>query len=427
MRLINITTRYYIVLFLAVLSLWSVVFYFIMRHEIYRSSNEILFNRAQNIIKHVINSPSDVKSYPMSNFQFTEIPASIFKSIPTEVYTDTLIYEATDDEYDEYRKLITKFQVANAQYKLTVLEPRLESTEIFNTISETLIPFSILMIIALTISARLLNEKLWQPFYKILNFLSNYRVDKEVELKNESLKVDEFHRLQESINNLVTVNNNVFLQQKQFIENASHETQTPLAVIQSQLEILLQSPELSDEQSRLIQSALKETDRLSKLNKTLLLLSKIENAQFLERSPVHLYKLVERLLQYFEDKKGKMQLEVDVVYDEIVILETNAILFEVLIGNLLKNAFSHNVKGGKIIIQFKKRFFSIRNNGKLVPDADRVFERFYTKGSGEGWGLGLAIVKKIVELNGWKVEYSFQDGMHSFQVNFSESSVFNQD
>src|SRR5215218_4707411 len=105
MRLINITTRYYIVLFLAVLALWSVAFYFIMRHEIYRSSNEILFNRAQNIIKHVKNNPSD--------FQLTEISTSIFKSMQTEVYTDTLIYEATDDEYDEYRKLVTKFQAAN--------------------------------------------------------------------------------------------------------------------------------------------------------------------------------------------------------------------------------------------------------------------------------------------------------------------------
>jgi signal transduction histidine kinase len=418
MRLINITTRYYIILFLAVLALWSIAFYFIMRHEIYRSSNEILFNRAQNIIKHVNNNPSDIKSYPMSDFQFTEIPASIFESIPTEVYTDTLIYEATDDEYDDYRKLVTKFQVGMGHYRLTVLEPRLESTEIFNTISETLIPLSVLMIIALIISARLLNEKLWQPFYQILNFLSSYRVDKEVELKKENLKVDEFHRLQESIHDLVVLNNNVFRQQKQFIENASHETQTPLAVIQSQLEILLQSPELSDEQSRLIQSALKETDRLSKLNKTLLLLSKIENEQFLEKSPVNLQTLVERLLQYFEDKKEKMQLQVDVLCDEVVIVETNAILAEVLIGNLLKNAFSHNLEAGKIIIHLNNDSFSVTNNGEPIPEADRVFERFYANGSREGWGLGLAIVKKIVALNGWRVEYSFKDEMHSFQVNF---------
>jgi signal transduction histidine kinase len=418
MRLINITTRYYIILFLAVLALWSFAFYFIMRHEIYRSSNEILFNRAQNIIKHVKNNPSDIKSHPLSDFQFSEISSSSFQSMQKEVYADTLIYEATDDEYDEYRKLVTKFQAGDGYYKLIVLEPRLESTEIFNTISETLIPLSIFMIVALIISARLLNEKLWQPFYQILNFLSSYRVDKEVELKKENLKVDEFHRLQESIHGLVVLNNNVFRQQKQFIENASHETQTPLAVIQSQLEILLQSPELSDGQSRLIQSALKETDRLSKLNKTLLLLSKIENEQFLEKSSVNLQTLVERLLQYFEDKKAKMQLKVEVLCDEVVIVETNAILAEVLIGNLLKNAFSHSLEAGKIIIQLKSNSFSVMNNGQQIPEAHRVFERFYTNGSHEGWGLGLAIVKKIVELNGWKVEYSFQERMHTFQVNF---------
>jgi signal transduction histidine kinase len=389
-----------------------------MRHEIYRSSNEVLFNRAQNVIKHVKDNPSDIRSFPLSDFQFSEISSSMYQSIQSEVYADTLIYEATDDEYDDYRKLVTKFQAGDQYYKLTILEPRLESTEIFNTIFETLIPLSILMIIALIISARLLNEKLWQPFYRILNFLSDYRVDKEVDLKVENIKVDEFHRLEESIHGLVVLNNNVFRQQKQFIENASHETQTPLAVIQSQLEILLQSPDLSDEQSRLIQSALKETDRLSKLNKTLLLLSKIENEQFLEKLPVNLHTLVERLLQYFEDKKEKMLLQVEVHCEEMVIVETNPMLAEVLIGNLLKNAFSHNLEAGRIIIQLKNDSFSVRNNGEPIPEAHRVFERFYANGSGEGWGLGLAIVKKIVELNGWKVEYSFQDRMHYFQVNF---------
>ncbi len=418
MKLINITTRYYIVLFLMVLALWSVAFYFIMRHQIHDNSDEVLFNRAHNIISHVRVNPSDLDTYPLADFAFSKISPLCFEMLPAEVYSDTLIYEGTDDEFDEYRKLVTKVEIGNQHYKLMVVKPMLESTEIFNTILETLLPLSVLMIVSLILSARFLNQKLWQPFYKIIDFLSDYRIDQEASLNDEKLVVDEFDRLQLSTRALVVRNKEVFKQQKQFIENASHETQTPLAVIQSQLEVLLQSPELSQNQAELIHSALNETDRLAKLNKALLLMSKIENQQFLETGSVDLHALIDRLVSYFDDKKEKLKLSLKIINGEPAVIQANEILAEVLIGNLIKNAFRHNVAGGSITIRASLSSLEVENTGAMMPDADRMFDRFYNGGERAGWGLGLAIVKKIVDMNHWTIEHSWKDEKHIFRVKF---------
>jgi two-component system, OmpR family, sensor kinase len=419
MRLINITTRYYIILFLLVLSFWPVVFYFIMKNEVYQSIDEILYNRANNIRHHIQQNPAGVSNYPLSDYSIKVLTKAEYISSPNQVFADTLVYEPTDDEFDEYRKLEANFQVDNRYIKITVVKPRLESTEIFNTIGFTLVPLSAVMILILTVSARLLNKKLWKPFYQSLDFLSNYSVDRQVRLPAEKHSIEEFKRLDESLQLLTKRNAQIFQEQKQFIENASHETQTPLAVIQSQLEILLQTSDLSGQQAEIIHSALKETDRLSKLNKTLLLLSKIENQQFIAKSKVNLEILTKRLLGYFEEKREKLDLTIDIKSNGVPIIEANMILAEVLVGNLLKNAFTHNYPAGQIQVTIGDKAIQIINTGPEIPDKTRIFQRFHNRSlSTDNWGLGLSIVKRIVDINGWKILYDFRDNYHTFRVDF---------
>lgn len=420
MKLISITTRYYILLFLVVLAGWSVAFYFIMKYEVYQNTDEVLFNRANNISKYLKKTPSHITTYPLSDYQVKEITQAQYKNYPEQIYTDTLVYELTDDEYDEYRKLEATFNLNDRYLMVTVIKPRLESTEIINTILFTLIPLSCLMVILLVISARSLNKKLWQPFYGIIDFLSAYRIDKDTQLPSHKRTADEFLQLESSINKLVLRNREVFQQQKQFIENASHETQTPLAIIQSQMEILLQSPDLSQQQSDIIQSALKETDRLNRLNRTLLFISKIENQQFLEKSAVQIYELTHRLLKYFEEKKVKLNISVEMKGDLASVVNTNKMLLEVMIGNLIKNAFAHNLENGSISIGISSDSFRIENTGRPLNEPNRIFERFYNKAKGtDNWGLGLSIVKKIAEINQWKIKYDWADQKHIFTIDFN--------
>lgn len=420
MKLISVTTRYYIVLFLAVLAGWSIAFYFIMKYEVYQNTDETLFNRANNIYEYLRTNPSVVKAQPLSDYHVQEIRQEEYHALPRQVYADTLVYEPTDAEYDEYRRLEATVDVGGRYFRITVLRPRLETTEIVNTVLLTLIPLSVLMVILLVLSAGILNKKLWSPFYSVIDFLSAYRVDKDARLPSHKHAIDEFSRLEQSINSLVARNREVFQQQKQFIENASHETQTPLAIIQSQMEILLQSPDLSEQQSEIIQSALKETDRLSKLNRTLLLISKIENQQFLEKTPVQIHELTGRLLGYFEEKKDKLNITVDLQGDERATVDTNKTLMEVMIGNLLKNAFTHNIQNGHIGIFINRDSLVIENTGMPIQEHDKIFERFYNKSGGsDNWGLGLSIVRKITEINQWKISYKWAGQKHAFTVQFT--------
>jgi signal transduction histidine kinase len=418
MKLINITTRYYIILFLGVLALWSFAFYFIMKFEVYESSDEILYNRVQNVVKYFSTRPNEITNNALSDYQISELTIADNSNPPKDVYSDTLVYEPTDDEFDEYRKLSTTFQIGDRYFRIVVTRPRLESTEIFNTVTFTLLPLSLLMIVTLIVTARVMNARLWKPFYQVIDFLSAYRVDKNNKLSDLATSVDEFDKLIESIQSLVQRNALVFEQQKQFIENASHETQTPLAVIQSQMEILLQMPGLTDRQAEIIQAALKETDRLTKLNKTLLLLSKIDNQQFIDRTEVNLNELTRKLVTYFDEKKERLNLSVD-IDDGNQVVRTNPMLVEVMIGNLIKNAFTHNIQNGSIKIRIGPTFFEVGNTGVPMPETDRMFERFSNRGmSTDSWGLGLPIVKKIIEVNDWEIRYEFTDTIHKFRVEF---------
>jgi two-component system, OmpR family, sensor kinase len=396
-KLINITTRYYIILFLGVMLCWSIVLYFVMKFEVYQNIDEVLSNRANNV-RSYLEKDSLTTHDPLADYKVTEISKSEFDKIEKDVYSDTLVYERTDDEFDEYRKLETSFEAGNRYWKIDIVKPRLESTEILNTVVFTLIPLSILMVLIFAISARRLNKRLWKPFYNIVNYLSDYRVDKEVSAPEENSEVEEFESLKTSVNTLLQRNRDVFEQQKQFIENASHETQTPLAVIQSQLEILLQMPELTNDQAEIIQSALIETDRLTKLNKTLLLLSKIQNQQFIDKSEVNLHSLARKLVKYFDEKKEKLNLRVELESSQDAMIKSNPILAEVLMGNLIKNAFVHNIPNGAVRISVKSNRLEVSNTGNPIADKERIFERFNNKSSTtDSWGLGLSIVKKITE------------------------------
>jgi two-component system, OmpR family, sensor kinase len=417
-KLINITTRYYIILFLGVMLCWSVVLYFVMKYEVYQNIDEVLHNRVHNVRTYIERNSLPSKD-PLADYAVSEIPKKEFDKTKKGVYSDTLVYERTDDEFDEYRKLETSFEASNRFWQITVVKPRLESTEILNTVVFTLIPLSILMVLIFAISARRLNKKLWKPFYNIVNYLSDYRIDKEVTAPQDNSEVEEFESLKKSVHTLMQRNKDVFEQQKQFIENASHETQTPLAVIQSQLEILLQMPELTNDQAEIIQSALNETDRLTKLNKTLLLLSKIQNQQFIDKSQVDIGSLARKLVKYFDEKKEKLGLTVNLESSPEATVKSNPILAEVLLGNLIKNAFVHNVPQGMVRISVTANRLEVSNTGNPVADKTRIFERFNNKSSTtDSWGLGLSIVKKITEVNGWNIGYETKNHYHKFWVNF---------
>jgi signal transduction histidine kinase len=229
--------------------------------------------------------------------------------------------------------------------------------------------------------------------------------------------IKEFNMLNESVQNLLMTNTDIFNSQKQFIENASHELQTPLAIGINKLELLAGEKDTSPEQVRKIGEIIEALRRLSGLNKSLLLLSKIENKQFISEEPVNFDELFRRALLDFTDYVEYQKIEISYRAENTWVYSMNKDLAGMLVMNLLKNAIIHNRQGGELIIRSNADSFIIENtSNEPSMHSGALFERFGKKSRSKGsTGLGLAIVKAIADVSGLQVTYSY-NGRHVFKV-----------
>lgn len=421
LKLLYLTSRNYLAIFLGLLILFFGVFYFILRFEVTQNIDEILFNRKNNIIEVFTAKEGKI---PYEEFSFTDFAITpIDKNNLGDVYSDTLIFEKTDQEFDEYRKLTTSFDFNQQGYKLEIVKAHLEAVEIINTVVISLALIFVMMLAVFYFTTRLYSGKLWYPFYNTLAQLKKFEVEKPARIELESSRIEEFNELNKSIEELIERAQNSFVSQKQFIENASHEMQTPVAVIQNQLEMWIGDPNLTESHSEKIRMLLDSTQRLSRLNKTLLLLSKIENQQFFEVDKVDVRRLIEKIMTYFEGQQENLEIAVSQSLENVYV-EANATLMDTLITNLIKNAFFHNVKQGSITITLGINTFEITNTSFLpeIP-REKLFQRFFKQSAAkDSWGLGLAIARKICDVSGWSLEYQFQGNEHVFRVHFCEKA-----
>jgi signal transduction histidine kinase len=419
LKLLYLTSRNYLAIFFGLLVLFFGVFYFILRFEVTQNIDEILFNRKNYVVETFIAKGGRV---PFEEFSFTDFTiAPISGGLFQDIYSDTLIFEKTDQELDEYRKLTTSFSLDNKNYKLEIVKAHLEAVEIINTVVISLGLIFILMLAVFYFTTRFYSVRLWYPFYHSLNQLKKFEVEKSSAIELVDTRIEEFNELNKSIQELTERARSSFIHQKQFIENASHELQTPLAVIQNQLEMWIGDPALTEDHSEKIRMLLDSTQRLSRLNKTLLLLSKIENLQFFETESNDVKALVEKILTYFEGQQENLEIQVSLNLSDITI-QANPILLDVLITNLIKNSFLHNVPKGSIHIQVTGNAFEICNTSSSseIPRG-KLFQRFFKQSDArDGWGLGLAIAKKICEVNAWVLVYNHSENRHVFKVYFTE-------
>lgn len=415
--LLSLSSRNYLVAFLVLLVLFFWAFYFILHITVEQNIDEILSNRRNNVIE--LFQAKDGK-VPADEFGFTDFRMETSSMPMQDLYADTLIFEKTDQEFDEYRKLTSTFEFKGKLYKLEIVKAHLETEEIISTIVLSLALTFLLMLGVFYFTTRYFSAKLWQPFHDTLSKLKMFEIEKSSKLVLSDSSVEEFNILNKSILELTERTQNAFLNQKQFTENASHEMQTPLAVIQSQLEMWIGDPAMTEVQSEKIRILLDAIQRLSKLNKTLLLLAKIDIQQFPDRENNDLRLLVEKILSYFEGHQENLQIDLTLNLEETVFIEANATLLDVLLTNLIKNAFLHTNKEGMIHIRTSQSGFEIRNSpGGEALFPDRLFQRFSKQSTNkESWGLGLAIAKKICDVNGWSLEYKFQGTEHVFIVSF---------
>ncbi len=235
--------------------------------------------------------------------------------------------------------------------------------------------------------------------------------------------IEEFDEMNKNIEQLLNKNHKIFLSQKEFTENAAHEMQTPLAIFQGQFENLMQTTPLSDEQAGMIDEMEINNQRLIKLNRSLLLLAKMENGEHEMNEVLNVTELTEKLVDSFKPFLREKQINLGVRYNGILLANMNRSLLEILIGNLVSNAERHNVYLGDIQIETTTTIFTIRNTGSkkaLVPE--NMYKRF-SKNSNfpEGTGLGLSIIYQICQLNKLDLQYCYENNFHVFRIDFTEN------
>lgn len=341
------------------------------------------------------------------------------QEIGDEAYQTVLMYDSIENEERPFRQMSSIVIVKGKPYILTVQMSLVDNNDLIMAIGLVQIAISILLVVGLLFLNRSLSIRLWKPFYKTLDQLKAYELDKSESISVEESNIIEFNDLNKTIGYLTDRNRKVFLNQKEFIENASHEMQTPIAIFQSKLDTLMQSPHLTQAEADTIMELELTAQRMARLNKSLLLLSKIDNNQFLLTESVDIAGIIQTQIASLAPMAALdgIKIVADLSGSNI---NANKTLIEVLVSNLLHNAIRYGEKHETVRVALQDEELSISNKGKATKvNIDQMTQRF-TKESTDpnSSGLGLAIVKKICDSSGYRFEYSFSDSIHTFSVTF---------
>ena len=405
-----------------VLSAWAFVFYWGMIEEVNDEVDDSLEDYSELIIMRSLAGKDLPSNDNGSNNQYflREVDAAYALSKESICYRDSMVYIDEKNESEPARILTTLFKDKDERfYELSVYTPTIEKRDLKESIFYLLIGlFVILFVIILLINIWVFHRSM-KPFYQLLEWLEHYRLGKNNEKLSIETHTTEFRKLNEAVSRYVAHSEEVFEKQKQFIGNASHELQTPLAICQNRLEMLLEDETLGEQQMSEIMKTYQTLEYLSKLNKSLLLLSKIDNHQFSEEKEVCLNEVLHRYMDDYQEVYAYRDITLTVEEEGELYWNMNETLAVVLITNLLKNAFVHNINKGSIRIVISSsgiRFGNTASGSAL--DASRVFDRFYqgSKKKEGSTGLGLAIVDAVCRHSSLKIRYRFEQDMHWFEV-----------
>lgn len=418
-KLLHKTSRVYL-LFSAVLLIVSApLFYYITERLYIEETDETLILHKNEFVKYSLPTlkTADIQNWNKYN---RNIKIEPFKNSGKDTIFYNSYYDALDAEIEPYRELNSSVLIDGNPYTYSARINLVEKEDLMKSIAILFLVIISLLLIGLFVITKRLSINLWKPFYETLNQIEKFEIDKSNHPKFTETNIEEFNRLNNSIEKLIKKNTSIYHSQREFIENAAHELQTPLAVFQAKIDTLIQNADFTQEQYKMLSSLNDSVSRLNRLNKNLLLLSKMENDIYTEKQTINLNEAIEKHIDFFTEQAKAKTLIIKTEMKEAVAVKSNPVLAEILISNLFLNAIRHNVGNGQVLVTLSNHSLTFSNTGQsqtLV--ADKLFNRFSKSNPSEqGNGLGLAIIKKIADLNNWKISYSFENNLHSFSVAF---------
>jgi signal transduction histidine kinase len=334
---------------------------------------------------------------------------------------DTDIYDPITDAYIPFRYIYSTGNTFEKKgYIITIYQTISEKNELLQDIGLYMFfLFFSLLLISILINY-LIARRLWQPFYDSVRIAGEFNIQSDNALKLPATNIQEFSQLNDVFTAMTSKMRIDYLNLKEFSENASHEIQTPLAIIRSKADLLMQQKDLKKDSINLVKSINEATTRLFKLNQGLLLISKIENQVFHDKKIVSLKQLIESALDNYKEIMELKKIKVSLTSSGEALVEMNDVLSEVLISNLLSNAVRFNINGGFINCQIDSNYLTLTNSGapmKINPDD--LFKRFNKNSdNSQSVGLGLSIVKKIADSYGMDITYRCQEAVHELRLKY---------
>jgi len=422
--LLSKTTKPFVIFLLIVLTISIPVYYYVIDviwQDELDEHNEIVAEKTAHELNRLNISPEDLQRNIVLWNQIqpgTNIEKISSKKLPKDsVFTEEKYKPfSKDTTIERYRSLRKVVFIKKSPYLFTI-ETNIEETEsTIMIISFITFFFFTLIVLGLVILNRRLSKIIWAPFNDTVNQLKKFNLNNQNKINFIKTDTKEFEELNESLSRLIDHSIAVFKGQKEFTENASHELQTPLAIIKNKLDVLLQSKDLTDQHYEIVEDINMALTRSSRINKNLLLLAKIENSQF-DIVEINIDEQVQYSISNLEEHIDQKNIILSTNIQGNVKSLGNISLTDVLINNLLINAIRHTGVGGNIRIELSEQYFRISNSGSEGLNPDLIFKRFSRfSNDNNGSGLGLAIIREICRFQNWEITYIFVNDYHTFSV-----------
>ncbi|WP_343687320.1 HAMP domain-containing sensor histidine kinase [Chryseobacterium gleum] len=423
--LLTKTTKPFLIYVLIVLMISIPVYYFVVdtiwKNELDEHNQMIVEKTAFEFNQLKLSDDALERSLELWNHIQPE--TNIEKISPAQIKRDTVYtYERhlpfiSEQKKERYRCLEKVIYIHNKPYLFTIQTNIEESHETIAVIAMITIFFFVMIVVGLLYLNRRLSSSIWKPFRDTLDQLKTFNLKNQNIIEFPASDISEFEELNQSLYKLIERNISTYKAQKEFTENASHELQTPLAIIKNKLDILLQDQDLTEKQYRIAEDINKALTRSSRINKNLLLLAKIDNNQFDSSETILFDQLLHQSIDILREHFEQKDISLTEPISPPVQVSGNNILAEILINNLIINAIRHTAVGGCISIQLTDSVFEVSNSGTEQLNMDLMFKRFSKLSTDNiGSGLGLSIIKEICRFHHWTIRYRFENNNHIFSV-----------
>lgn len=415
MKLLTKTTLLSLLISLGVFSLGAVLFYKQLKYIMNEETEEMLLLKREQI-KSFVAQHKRIPRQEVGNENLNVKRSSGFKR---PEFKDTLMFSSTEEEMLPYHQHAFSLKLENSWYRIRVSQSIFEQDDLVETIRNAFVAIAVLFIVLYLTITFLFTRVTWKTFFRTIRRIKNYNAEQDGTLHFEKSSTKEFQDLNLAIEDMTGKIQLEMKNLKMFTENAAHELQTPLAILQSKTENLMQDTSLNENQLAQVNALQQSLSRLKKIVQALLLLTKIENHQFVSRNKVDIRQLL--------DEKLKSVLELADMKDIAVSsrLEPCAVtlhedLAEIVLSNLLNNALKYTPPKGEIEVVLTQNQLEIRNTGPALLGSEKdIFKRFHKdQTDSDSTGLGLSIVQSILQEFGHVIEYRYEGGKHVFGIRF---------